>query len=44
MVLPVFVLCMAACMQFIQVMETAGKFGSALCETAQELAAAAYGG
>lgn len=41
-VLPVFVLCMAACMQFIQVMETAGKFGSALCETAQELAAAAY--
>lgn len=42
MVLPIFVLCMAVCMQFILVMETAGRFGSALCETAEEMAVNAY--
>lgn len=43
-VLPIFVMCMAVCMQFIQVMENASRFGNALCETAEQMAVSAYAG
>lgn len=36
--LPVFVICMAALLQFGRVSETAERFGSALCETAEQMA------
>lgn len=36
--LPVFVICMAAVLQFGRVAETAGRLGNALCETAEQMA------
>lgn len=41
-VLPVFFLCMITVLQFGMVMETAARFGSALCETGERMAINAY--
>ncbi len=42
MVLPIFLICMTAALQYCSAMETAVKFGNALAETGKSLASAAY--
>lgn len=42
LVLPLFLFCMIAALQYCRVMETAVQFGTALSETGKNLAAAAY--
>ncbi|MCD7764671.1 MAG: pilus assembly protein [Lachnospiraceae bacterium] len=42
LVLPLFLFCMIAALQYCRAMETAVQFGTALSETGKELAAAAY--
>jgi uncharacterized CHY-type Zn-finger protein len=42
LVLPIFLFCMIAALQYCQVMETSVKLAASLCETGKEMATAAY--